>query len=520
MSSAERVDHLDRGDRARRPGRGAADRRCLGLPDREPARPPARPLRPVVAGARRTAGAPRRGGEGGRDRRLRPEPPRAGGWPALADAAERAPRSGREAAENELSAALALVDPASLPVTLVAELADAEARVLLARRFHNDAVRDTLALRERPLVRMAAPRWNRRAANLFRDRRASRAAFRRAGRTRARRRASCCSTRHGCVLLFCGSDPATESRPRRAGGSPSAAPSNRGRRCPTPRCARSPRRPGLRVSAADLIGPRVAARRGVRVQRLGDPQRGDVLRLPHVAVRAVDQRPHRAGTPLPSTGTDGVTRRPSASWPTAARRCTRCSSAELLAEANAMAVDGSGEQVRRSAVHPLSCGSNRFGPATRLVQYLFGGDSCGYPHLEATGRSERSDRHRARQARHGRDAQGRRHHGRRHARAGPHRRGRRSRRGHGARARPRRHSRPGRRVADERPRHDRGHHLRGHHPGDGQGPHRSLRRGADPAEPRRRLRRRVRGAHPGRLRQPHRQVEVHRAVRVRCDQPG
>lgn len=72
---------------------------------------------------------------------------------ALAAAAERAPRSAREAAENDLSAALAAVDPASLPVPLVAELADAEARVLLARRFHNDAVRDTLALRERPVVR-------------------------------------------------------------------------------------------------------------------------------------------------------------------------------------------------------------------------------------------------------------------------------------------------------------------------------------------------------------------------------
>jgi 8-oxo-dGTP pyrophosphatase MutT (NUDIX family) len=72
---------------------------------------------------------------------------------ALADAAEGAPRHARENAENELSAALALVDPASLPAGLIAELADAEARVLLARRFHNDAVRDTLALRERFLVR-------------------------------------------------------------------------------------------------------------------------------------------------------------------------------------------------------------------------------------------------------------------------------------------------------------------------------------------------------------------------------
>ena len=72
---------------------------------------------------------------------------------ALADAAENAPRHARENAENELSAALAMVDPASLPAGLIAELADAEARVLLARRFHNDAVRDTLALAERPMVR-------------------------------------------------------------------------------------------------------------------------------------------------------------------------------------------------------------------------------------------------------------------------------------------------------------------------------------------------------------------------------
>src|SRR4051812_30944381 len=50
---------------------------------------------------------------------------------ALADAAERAPRSARETAENELSAALAAVQVARLPAALVAEMADAEARVLL-----------------------------------------------------------------------------------------------------------------------------------------------------------------------------------------------------------------------------------------------------------------------------------------------------------------------------------------------------------------------------------------------------
>lgn len=72
---------------------------------------------------------------------------------ALADAAEHAPRSTREASENELSTALQLVDSARVPLGLVDELADAEARVLLARRFHNDAVRDTLALREQRPVR-------------------------------------------------------------------------------------------------------------------------------------------------------------------------------------------------------------------------------------------------------------------------------------------------------------------------------------------------------------------------------
>ena len=71
----------------------------------------------------------------------------------LAATAERAPRAGREACENALSAALAAVDPSTVPVGLVAELADAEARVVLARRFHNDAVRDTVALRERRPVR-------------------------------------------------------------------------------------------------------------------------------------------------------------------------------------------------------------------------------------------------------------------------------------------------------------------------------------------------------------------------------
>lgn len=72
---------------------------------------------------------------------------------AMADAAERAPRPGREVCENELSTALSHVDLDEVRRPLVAELSEAESRVLLARRFHNDAVRDTLALRDKRQVR-------------------------------------------------------------------------------------------------------------------------------------------------------------------------------------------------------------------------------------------------------------------------------------------------------------------------------------------------------------------------------
>lgn len=72
---------------------------------------------------------------------------------ACADVAERAPRDAREDAENALSTALSRVDPAVRPAGLVAELADAETRILMARRFYNDAVRDTRSLADRWLVR-------------------------------------------------------------------------------------------------------------------------------------------------------------------------------------------------------------------------------------------------------------------------------------------------------------------------------------------------------------------------------
>ena len=131
---------------------------------------------------------------------------------ALADAADRAPRSTREAVENELSTALAAVDVRRLPAPLVAELADAEARVLLARRFHNDSVRDTLALRERPAVRLLRlgghaplPTYFEIAERVADESPADTGVENASLRTSAR---VVLLDEAGDVLLFCGSDPA------------------------------------------------------------------------------------------------------------------------------------------------------------------------------------------------------------------------------------------------------------------------------------------------------------------------
>ncbi|MGB6244686.1 MAG: NUDIX hydrolase, partial [Gordonia sp. (in: high G+C Gram-positive bacteria)] len=72
---------------------------------------------------------------------------------AAANAAEAAPRDQREAAENRLSVALASCSDGDRAAGLVAELADAQTRVTMARRFYNDAVRDARALGGRRMVR-------------------------------------------------------------------------------------------------------------------------------------------------------------------------------------------------------------------------------------------------------------------------------------------------------------------------------------------------------------------------------
>lgn len=74
----------------------------------------------------------------------------------LADAAtvaEAAPRDQREATENRLSVVLANASTDDRTPALVGELADAQTRVTMARRFYNDAVRDARALGGRRMVR-------------------------------------------------------------------------------------------------------------------------------------------------------------------------------------------------------------------------------------------------------------------------------------------------------------------------------------------------------------------------------
>jgi hypothetical protein len=71
----------------------------------------------------------------------------------LATASLDADEAAREAAENDLSRALRDL-PVGADPALLADLTDAARRVALARRFYNDAVRDTRLLRRRRMPRL------------------------------------------------------------------------------------------------------------------------------------------------------------------------------------------------------------------------------------------------------------------------------------------------------------------------------------------------------------------------------
>ncbi len=317
------VAAIDAAGPAARPGR------FLGISHRAPAGPVERPLRPVLASARRCAGAPRGGGACSRDRRLRRpvsrfRGPDAGGAGRRGRA--RVPARARARGERAFGRA-----GGGRPGVAAGRL-DRRA----GRRRSPRATGPPIPQRRRPGYPRTGratpgarppPRRNRGAAKLFRDRRATaRAGAQRsrpvqpphvgAGGPVGRHRCGAVAVRFGSGHCRWVGVALVVHRRR---GSAARRAAGRGRRAGAGRGNRSARYPGRHG------GTHLAARRGLRVQRRTDRQRGVLLRPPHAAVRAQPLRPHRIGAPLHPRRIAGVPPPTSRSWSPAARRYTRCS---------------------------------------------------------------------------------------------------------------------------------------------------------------------------------------------------
>ena len=183
--------------------------------------------------------------------------------------------------------------------------------MLIARRFHNDAVRDTLALRTRRTGAVAAPRRHRAAADVLRDRRAR--GIRRCplGRCADTERSTVapsppgrpCAQR-GVVLLDDAGPGAAAARARP--DDPRGAflvhrrwrASNRGRACAMRRSARSPRKPDFtstRIRCSGRMWRRVAI----------FPFNGELIRIRGTVLRRAGtarSNPERTDSPTSNAG--------------------------------------------------------------------------------------------------------------------------------------------------------------------------------------------------------------------------